>query len=413
MILSIMAVASLFNTEVFASVNDDQVTSQKIKESDGTSGQDTNSGSGVKTGHIQDGAVTTSKIADGSVTDAKITGQISATKISSTGLNADTVDGLHSADLATAVHSHSQTHVTGLETALAEKSDVTHNHDVLYQQKYGKVAVVAQTGGDYTNPVTAMNNIAAWCGTPSTSNPCLLKVMPGIYDIGTNALVMNDYVDFEGSGENSTIIVGNVRVASHMEMRSLTVKANSPVSGANSAITIYYTAGTVISNVTVTGVWMTTGIQNAGSNALLRNVTFQGDGGTPCMTNSYGASPTIKSSLFVNCGLGIDNQSSACILENVIMDGSLCYEGVINNNAIVKMTNVKITASIIGVDSNFGSTTKINNSVIKGGTGSISSGNGTTYVSGSLLEGPVTGNTICAGVTDKNYVFYPNNCPAQ
>ena len=127
MILSIMAVASLFNTEVFASVNDDQVTSQKIKESDGTSGQDTNSGSGVMTGHIQDGAVTTSKIADGSVTDAKITGQISATKISSTGLNADTVDGLHSADLATAVHSHSQTNVTGLEAALAEKSDVTHN----------------------------------------------------------------------------------------------------------------------------------------------------------------------------------------------------------------------------------------------------------------------------------------------
>ena len=127
LILSIMVAASLFNTMVFAAVLNDEVTSIKLKEADGTSGQNTNSGSGVKTGHIRDGAVTTSKIADGSVTDAKITGQISATKISSTGLNADTVDGLHSADLATAVHSHSQTNVTGLEAALAEKSDVTHN----------------------------------------------------------------------------------------------------------------------------------------------------------------------------------------------------------------------------------------------------------------------------------------------
>lgn len=54
MILSIMTAASLFSTTAFASVNDDQVTSQKIREADGTSGQDTNSGSGVKTGHIQE-----------------------------------------------------------------------------------------------------------------------------------------------------------------------------------------------------------------------------------------------------------------------------------------------------------------------------------------------------------------------
>ena len=60
-ILSI-AIAALLSTSVFANVNDDQVTSQKIREADGTSGQDTNTGGGVKTGHIQDGAVTDAKI---------------------------------------------------------------------------------------------------------------------------------------------------------------------------------------------------------------------------------------------------------------------------------------------------------------------------------------------------------------
>ena len=45
----------------FAAVNNDEVTSVKLKEADGTSGQNTNSGSGVKTGHIQNGAVTKCK----------------------------------------------------------------------------------------------------------------------------------------------------------------------------------------------------------------------------------------------------------------------------------------------------------------------------------------------------------------
>ena len=45
-----------------ANVSNDQVQSQHIQEADGTSGQNTNSGSGVKTLHIQDGAVTASKL---------------------------------------------------------------------------------------------------------------------------------------------------------------------------------------------------------------------------------------------------------------------------------------------------------------------------------------------------------------
>jgi hypothetical protein len=138
-LIAVIFLFSLFNINAFAAaptgtpranlpISDDAIESQHIKEADGTSGQDTNTGSGVKTGHIQDGAVTTSKIFDGAVTDAKITGPISGTKISSTGLDADTVDGKHASDFAPANHTH----------------------------YHGGVAVVAKSGGDYTSPLTAM-----------------------------------------------------------------------------------------------------------------------------------------------------------------------------------------------------------------------------------------------------------------
>jgi len=89
----------------------DEVLSANIKEADNTSGQRTNTGSGIKTGHIANGAVNTAKIAanavtsgkiangtiatadiaNGAVTDAKITGPVSSTKIQQ---GASTVDAV-------------------------------------------------------------------------------------------------------------------------------------------------------------------------------------------------------------------------------------------------------------------------------------------------------------------------------
>jgi hypothetical protein len=97
-----------------------------------------------------------------------------------------------------------------------------------------RIAVVALNGGDYTDPIDAMNDIDSWCGTPSATNPCLLKINPGVYNIGENHVQMQEYVDIEGSGENVTTIVsttssGNygrvIGAASNSEIRSLTLDA--------------------------------------------------------------------------------------------------------------------------------------------------------------------------------------------
>ncbi|MDH3998629.1 MAG: gp58-like family protein, partial [Desulfuromonadales bacterium] len=174
----VLGVLMLAASPVFAA----QVDSADIQVADGVTGQDTTSGNGIKTAHIQDGAVTDAKIsgvisgaklgshghsgadltdgtvtgakiADGAVTDAKISGLISASKIDGAGLNADTLDGLDSADLAPVVHAHAQSDVTGLDTALAGKADADHNHDALYQGNYANVVVVAKSGGDFTSPI--------------------------------------------------------------------------------------------------------------------------------------------------------------------------------------------------------------------------------------------------------------------
>ncbi len=63
-------------------IGDDTVTSAKIREADGTTGQDTSRGTGVKTGHLQNGAVTEPKLANNAVTEAKLASNaVTASKI--------------------------------------------------------------------------------------------------------------------------------------------------------------------------------------------------------------------------------------------------------------------------------------------------------------------------------------------
>lgn len=285
----IMVCAFLFlGVNAFAVVGTDQlangaVTTQKIADGAVTSSK------------ITDGAVTGQKLSDASVTDAKIAGPISASKISSTGLNADTVDGMHASDLAPAIHIHSQSQVNGLEAALASKADVTHNHDALYQQKYGKVAVVAHTGGDYTDPQIAMSDFATWCGE---GNQCLLKIMPGTYSI-SSSIVMQSNIDIEGSGVNATVLTGaflnywygntGVVGASNCEIRNLTISGISVQAGrgiANSGDNL------MISNVSIHNLWEA--IENSGSNLMLDNVSIQaGPGGNYGGWGIYGFAGTI------------------------------------------------------------------------------------------------------------------------
>ena len=233
---------------------------------------------------------------------------------------------------------------------------------------YGNVTVVAPSGGDYTDPATAMGAYISWCGTPSATNPCLLKIMPGVYDIGTSTVVMQPYIDIEGSGQNVTVITGTVSSgffppingvvngASNAEIRFLTVKNTGGV-GYHVAI-LNSSASPAMTNVTATASGGTTsslGVYNSSSSPTMTNVTATASGGT----DTYGvynnsSSPTMTNVTATASGgtynYGVCNYSTPSpTMTNVTATasgGTSSYNyGVYNNFSSPTMTNVTATAS--------------------------------------------------------------------
>ena len=265
---------------------------------------------------------------------------------------------------------------------------------------YGNVAVVAPSGGDYSDPATAMGAYSSWCGTPSETNPCLLKIMPGVYDIGTSPVAMQPYIDIEGSGQNVTVITGTVSSdsfpptngvvngASKAEIRFLTVKNIG--SGSDVVAILNISASPSMTNVTATasgGTYHYGVFNTSSSSPTMTNVTATASGGT----NNYGV---------------YDNDSSSPTMTNVTAtaSGGTSSYGVYNiSSSSPTMTNVTATGK--SGTANYGlyvsiGTVLIDRSTFEGSTNSISNG-GTVYIGASKLVSAVVGGAgayHCVGV---------------
>lgn len=118
--------------------------------------------------------------------------------------------------------------ISALNAGLATKADAAALNT--YQQKYANVIVVAQSGGNFTDPVSAMNSIT----DASADNRYLVKIMPGVYNITGRDTVLEaqSFVDIEGSGKDVTVLrkqdgwmavhVGGVTSS---EIRNLTIES--------------------------------------------------------------------------------------------------------------------------------------------------------------------------------------------
>jgi hypothetical protein len=209
----------------------------------------------------------------------------------------------------------------------------------------------------------------------SSDNPYLLIVEPGVYDVGTNSVEMKRFVDIQGSGTYTTVILGAIEGASNgvvngtpgTELRWLTVENSH---AGTYAVAIYNGAGSsrriTHVNARAKGSTYNYGIYNKDSSAVLTHVeVFVQDRTAADNYGIYSSSSDVTmNDVKVEAGGGnrnyaITNQSgSDATMTNVMataygLSGSN-NRGVENHNSSPVMTNVAAWAS--GGDSTYGIT---------------------------------------------------------
>ncbi|MBI5196786.1 MAG: hypothetical protein HZA10_10770 [Nitrospirae bacterium] len=270
LMLIVIFVCALFSANAFA-IQDDSILSQHIKEADGTSGQNTNSGSGIKTGYIQDnavttgkiadgavttqkitdsaistskiadGAVTTSKIVDGAVTDAKITGPISGTKLGS--------------------HSHSGADIVS-GTIGVDKLGT-----------YTDIKIVHKGLADGVNTFNTINDALNAITDSSATNRYAVIIMPGVYEenVLRDNFHLKSYIDIIGQSRTGSIIkdISNfwpaVRPGAYMMFKNLTIDGDIQFFSTNVSIYDCNIKGTIqlerdLFNITIENVSVEGGV---------------------------------------------------------------------------------------------------------------------------------------------------------
>jgi hypothetical protein len=381
-----------WSPRAMAQVGPDHIWSFHIKEAlaDGDP-SDSDSGFGIKTPHINNGAVTGAKIASGAVQSSHIA-------------------------------------------------------------MYNNTAIVAPAGGDYTNPAVAMKDYETWCGGASESNPCLLKIMPGVYDVGDSYISMQDYIDIEGSGVGTTKIVANgyrvvyANSVSGAELRRLTVEnVNANLSGwVSGAELIDFTGKLTDVDVEISnapeyalGINVRTGqldmrrvSVNVSGSAASRAYGIEANGIVGRWTDVDVSVSSNGSSAYVYGLVGVGSSSYALEVFGSRFHASGAYRatGAFAGDVVFD----KCTVSASGSGTSYGmyvgreSATRVFNSRIAGDTYSVFGASGVADVHGSVMDGHVSGEVfvgnsqivggtgsgvVCAGVYDEGYTFYANSCP--
>ena len=150
---------------------------------------------------------------------------------------------------------------------------------------YVRTIVVSPTVGDATASGTTLVNALNGISGNSAANPYLLKIEPGVYNIGAGALTMKTYVDIEGSGENVTLI--NATRGSG----SITSAAAMVIGAANAELR-NLTISNVATSTTGAGFFSNT----SGAISRLRDVTINQTGAS---SSNYGAYITGGAILYV------------------------------------------------------------------------------------------------------------------
>ena len=295
------------------------------------------------------------------------------------------------------------------------------------------VVTVATENGDFTDPVAAVNSIT----DASASNPYLVVIAPGVYDIGSDQLVMQEFVSIAGSGRSVTIIRGQrdrssgpssagalFVGASNTELRDLTIEnlngANSTTLGIANSGTVNQTISNVVIRVNGDLPGSVIGIQNSGGASPTishSKISVEGGESRNCVIENNSSSPRLLDTELVVTGtdgagfeinIGICSGGSTVVFaENVRIEMIDSTTGsAIDNGNSTRLTflNSSIVTDVGGISNRTTNASVIvRNSIINtaGSTAvAASTGTGTneTYISDTLIDGEVSGNPVCSFV---------------
>jgi len=273
---------------------------------------------------------------------------------------------------------------------------------------YSKVIIVAPSGGDFTSPVDAVNSITG----NSSTNPYLIKIMPGIYDIGSNSVNMKSYVDIEGSGEDTTIIKGNVDS-----------ETSGVVNGANAYLRFltvqnYGTGTWAIAVRTTTNLRMTEMEADVTGSAVNRAALYvNATSGSPVIMNKVTLS-VYAASGGTNC-YGIYNNYYFRLREGRVTSGCpspATNYGVYNNTTTSHPYIRSSTVSVRNGATNYAfynvnGDPKIEHSNVFGGA--VTAAGGTVYIGSTRLSEaviPGTGTLKCIGAYNSTFDALGTNC---
>ncbi len=265
------------------------------------------------------------------------------------------------------------------------------------------------TGRIYGNIQSAINSIT----NASATNPYVVKVMPGVYDLGTASLQMKQYVTLEGSGAEDTIITSSIDdPTDSCSAATVTMADNSVLKNVtvNNVITdsgvLVYAVG--LNNAKATAEGIKTNV--AGSNHHNIGACVFGPSGQltiersniEASNNGHQSSPvravqgavvTVNNSKLlgielagavdvINCSFGLEGTPGTAIVSNSHVEGRAPYVYGVNGEACnLTITNSTIVGTVGGLSNisiNVGQdgngtpySVKVANTLIQGGSAAI------------------------------------------
>jgi hypothetical protein len=289
------------------------------------------------------------------------------------------------------------------------------------------VVTVAKQNGDFEDPVAAMASIV----DADESNPYLLVIAPGVYELGSQQLFMKEYVEIAGSGQNATFLRGTVSGGSldsnaamvvgadNSSLRDLTIQN---VDGNSSySIGIYNNTTFRVLDVTIAvsgGSGSQLGLRSvSGAHLTLQGCTINvsGSGNQRGIWNTSSELIVIDSKITVSSGntqwgLFNDGAASASFTESVItVSGGSNDQYGVQNLTLSFSTITRSTIAISGGSSDQygiynndtgGGVAIVKNSVVSAPTNSVYAGDGTgsyeSYISDSFLSSAIDGDLKCS-----------------